>query len=335
LRGNSRACGGSGCSRNVRRNTLPLIKTIESVPKPYGFPQALGKSVLKPAFSLKSKVAVPKLQFWNSLIDKTNKKRYNTIMENQKYTDVNVSVINKWVKNGWEWGIPISHDAFLEAKSGECNVLLTPNKFVPKEWFPPLKEKKVLGLASGGGQQMPIFAALGADCTVLDYSEEQLANEKYVADRESYSITIVKADMTETFPFDNDEFDMIFHAISNCYVEDIYHIWNECHRTLKNGGVLIAGMGNGINYLFDDIEKLPLVVANKLPYNPLRNHEQYTKINFEFDNIQFSHSLEEQIGGQIKAGFILTDLYEDYDKVGVLKDYAPQYIATRSVKPMK
>jgi hypothetical protein len=31
------------------------------------FPQALGKSGLKPAFSLKSKVAVPKLQFWNSL----------------------------------------------------------------------------------------------------------------------------------------------------------------------------------------------------------------------------------------------------------------------------
>jgi hypothetical protein len=31
------------------------------------FPQALGKSGLKPAFSPKSKVAVPKLEFWNSL----------------------------------------------------------------------------------------------------------------------------------------------------------------------------------------------------------------------------------------------------------------------------
>jgi hypothetical protein len=31
------------------------------------FPQALGKSGLKPAFSRKSKVAVPKLKFWNSL----------------------------------------------------------------------------------------------------------------------------------------------------------------------------------------------------------------------------------------------------------------------------
>jgi hypothetical protein len=30
------------------------------------FPQALGKSGLKPAFSPKAKVAVPKLKFWNS-----------------------------------------------------------------------------------------------------------------------------------------------------------------------------------------------------------------------------------------------------------------------------
>jgi hypothetical protein len=30
------------------------------------FPQALGKIGPKPAFSLKSKVAVPELKFWNS-----------------------------------------------------------------------------------------------------------------------------------------------------------------------------------------------------------------------------------------------------------------------------
>ena len=53
-------------------------------------------------------------------------------------------------------------------------MVLTPTKPVPHEWFGELKGKKVLGLASGGGQQMPIFAALGASCTVLDYSPRQL-----------------------------------------------------------------------------------------------------------------------------------------------------------------
>jgi len=59
---------------------------------------------------------------------------------------------------------------FTSALNGNWSVLLTPTKPVPREWFPELKDCKVLGLASGGGQQMPIFAAAGADCTVLDYS---------------------------------------------------------------------------------------------------------------------------------------------------------------------
>ena len=257
-------------------------------------------------------------------------------MEKQKYTDINIALINKWVKNGLEWTLPpISHEDFMKAKNGDFSISLTPNKPVPKEWLPPLKGKKLLGLASGGGQQMPVFAALGADCTILDYSDEQLANEKLVSQRESYKINIVKADMTEKFPFGNSEFDIIFHPISNCYIEDVYHIWNECYRVLKDGGILIAGMGNGLVYLFDNVEKLPLVVANKLPYNPLKNPEQYKAINFEYDNIQFSHSLEELIGGQLKAGFTIADLYEDCDNVGVLREYVPQYIVTRAIKGIK
>ncbi|MDR2193365.1 MAG: class I SAM-dependent methyltransferase [Treponema sp.] len=254
-------------------------------------------------------------------------------MKQRKYTDLNVSVINKWVQNGWQWGTPISHEEFLKAKNGCCSILLSPNIYVPTEWFPPLNGKKLLGLACGGGQQMPVFAALGADCTVLDYSDEQLARERFVAERESYRIRIIKADMTERFPFPDELFDVIVHPVSNCYVEDVYHIWNECFRVLKKGGVLLAGMSNGICYLFDDIDTLPLVVTHKLPYNPLKDQNVYETLQWEDDAIQFSHSLEEQIGGQLKAGFILTDLYEDYDNEGVLRDYVPEYFVTRSVKP--
>ncbi|MDR1324934.1 MAG: class I SAM-dependent methyltransferase [Treponema sp.] len=254
------------------------------------------------------------------------------VMGGQKYTCLNAAMIDKWVRNGWEWGIPISHEDYLKARNGECHVLLTPRTYVPQEWFPALQGKKLLGLASGGGQQMPVFAALGADCTVLDYSDEQLASEKYISEREAYSINIVKADMTERFPFSDAEFDIIFHPVSNCYVEDVYHIWNECYRVLKDGGVLLAGMDNGIGFLFDDIENPPLVVVHKLPYNPLKNHTLLEKLNSEYDTIQFSHSLEEQLGGQLKAGFVLTNMYEDYDNTGVLREYAPQFIATRAIK---
>ena len=96
------------------------------------------------------------------------------------YQDINAVTIDRWVEEGWEWGIPVDHETFAKAKAGEWDMLLTPTKFVPHEWFGNLKGKKVLGLASGGGQQMPIFAALGADCTVLDYSERQLESERMV-----------------------------------------------------------------------------------------------------------------------------------------------------------
>ena len=100
------------------------------------------------------------------------------------YQDINSATIDRWIENGWEWGQPISHQCYLNALKGNWDVLLTPTKPVPHQWFGTLKVKKVLGLASGGGQQMPIFAALGARCTVLDYSIKQLESERMVAQRE-------------------------------------------------------------------------------------------------------------------------------------------------------
>jgi len=253
----------------------------------------------------------------------------------QNYTEQNAKAIDMWVDEGWEWGTPISHEIFEKAQNGDWVVFLTPIKPMPTKWFEPyyknskLTGVKLLGLASGGGQQMPVFAALGADCTILDNSQRQLDNEKLVAEREKYKINIVKADMTKRLPFDGESFDIIFHPVSNSYVEDVYHVWNECYRILKHGGILIAGMSNGFDYLFNDA----LVVTNKFPVNPLKDPEWYNKLSSPDDAIEFSHTMEEQIGGQLKAGFILTDLYEDMDSGSLLSKYNfPEYIATRAIK---
>lgn len=256
-------------------------------------------------------------------------------MDNLKYTEINSKTWDKWAESGCDWSIPISHEEYINAQNGNWGVYLTPCKFVPKEWFGNLDGINLLGLASGGGQQMPIFASLGADCTVFDYSDNQLKSETLVANRENYSINTVKGDMTKIFPFDDCSFDMIFHPVSNCYVENVYHVWNECFRVLKSGGILLAGFDNGMNYLFDDDGTLPLTVKNKLPFNPLKaSKKEYKRMVDNYEGIQFSHSLEEQIGGQLKAGFILTDLYEDRNRkgCGVLREYTPQYIATRAIK---
>jgi SAM-dependent methyltransferase len=253
--------------------------------------------------------------------------------DQSNYTEFNAKTIDGWVEEGWEWSVPITHEEFIDAQNGHWGVYLTPTKIVPKTWFPPFSGAKLLGLASGGGQQMPVFTALGAQCTVLDYSDKQLDRERLVAEREGYEIHIIKGDMTKRLPLQDECFDLIFHPVSNCYVEDVCHVWNECFRVLKKGGVLLGGMDNGLNFLFNDYDKL--VVENKLPFNPLKNPEQMELMIKENSGMQFSHFLEEQLGGQLKAGFILTDLYDDYDRPGDgrLHEFAPTHIATRAVKP--
>jgi len=73
------------------------------------------------------------------------------------YTDINSRTIDKWVDNGWEWSIPVSHEVYTEAQRGKWDVVLTPIRSVPHDWFSPFIQQerldgvKVLGLASGGG----------------------------------------------------------------------------------------------------------------------------------------------------------------------------------------
>ena len=247
------------------------------------------------------------------------------------YQELNAQTIDRWVREGWEWGVPIAPELYAAALRGQWDVLLTPTKAVPHAWFGPLRGRRVLGLASGGGQQMPIFAALGADCTVLDYSDAQLESERRVAAREGYAIRIVKADMTKPLPFADGAFDLIFHPVSNCYVEQVEPIWRECYRVLAPGGVLLAGLDNGINYLFagDDETR----VVNRLPFNPLKDPAQRRQLEEADCGIQFSHTLDEQLGGQLRAGFRLTDLYEDSNGEGRLHELGiPCYVATRAVK---
>ena len=252
-------------------------------------------------------------------------------MERLDYTAINARTIDRWVDEGWEWGVPVSHETFEQAKQGNWSILLTPTKPVPKTWFPPLEGARVLGLASGGGQQMPILAALGARCTVLDFSARQIESERLVAAREGYRIETVCADMTKPLPFADESFDLIMHPVSNCYIRDVLPVWRECFRVLRPGGLLMAGLDNGFNYLFNEDE--PDRVVNTLPFDPLANPAQMESLVRDDCGVQFSHTIGEQIGGQLQAGFRLLDLYDDTNGEGVLHEHgAPCFWATLARK---
>ncbi len=246
------------------------------------------------------------------------------------YKSINSKAFDRWIEEGWQWGTPITSEVFEKAKKGEWEVLLTPTKAVPRNWFGDLKGKKLLGLASGGGQQIPIFTAAGARCTVLDYSDKQLETEKQVAQREGYEVEIVKADMTKPLPFEDESFDIIFHPVSNDYIDEIEPLFGECYRILRKGGILLAGLGNGLNYVVDNDEER---IINALPFNPLLNEDHKKQLLDDDAGYQFSHTVAEQIGSQLKAGFILTHIEDDTNGEGRLHELnIPTYMMTRVVK---
>ena len=253
----------------------------------------------------------------------------NIVQYNKKAWDLEV-------ENGSPWSIPVTHQQIEDAKQGKFEILLTPSKPVPRAWFPELKCCRLLCLASGGGQQGPLLAAAGAKVTVFDNSPRQLAQDKLVAERENLDIRLVEGDMADLSVFKEGSFDFIVHPVSNCFVPDVRPVWKEAYRVLRPGGTLIAGFMNPIAYSFDEdlYEKGIFQVKYKIPYSDLTSISEEERLaRYKDDTIEFGHSLEDQIGGQLDAGFHLIGFYEDDWKEESISEYMPTFISTRAIKP--
>ena len=245
------------------------------------------------------------------------------------YQEINRAAMNGRVKSGWIWARPYSHEmveAILEGKEG---LHLTPNRIVPDSWFKGIKGLDFLGLASGGGQQMPIFSKLGANVTSFDISDEMLSLDKMVADREGAVLKTVQGDMTEGLPFPDGFFDLVFMPVCLCYVKEIDSIFKEIYRVLRTGGVLLTGQDNGMNYLVDDCD----MITGSFPYDPLSSPELMEECMKSGSGIQFSHTGGEILKSILSSGFTITDVYEDTNPEGILKERnIPSFIAMRAVK---
>lgn len=248
---------------------------------------------------------------------------------------------DRQVENGNRWTVPVGTEAIGSARKGEWTILLTPTKPVPRAWLPEIKGQHVLCLASGGGQQGPILAAAGAHVTVLDNSPKQLERDRLVAEREGLDIETVEGDMADLSMIFDHTFDIVVHPVSNVFAPDVRPVWREAFRVLHSEGVLIAGFDNPAIHLFDYAlaERTgKLEVKYALPYSDVEHLTEEEKKRYQEEGIPFlfSHTLEDQIGGQIAAGFVITGFYEDYDREdddSPIRNYMPSYIATRAVKP--
>ena len=240
------------------------------------------------------------------------------------------------VDNDNEWTRPVGTDVITRARAGDWSVVLVGHEPVPRDWFPAeLAGAAVLCLASGGGQQGPVLAAAGADVTVFDNSPRQLGRDEEVAAREGLAIRTVLGDMRDLSALPDASFDVVFNPVSNVFCPELAPVWRESFRVLRPAGILLAGFLNPDVFIFDvaALERDELVVRYSLPFSSLDLPEGEREQYYAGGPVEFSHSLTEQIGGQLASGFRLTHLTEAPHHADPTGRYMPGYFATRAFKP--
>lgn len=259
--------------------------------------------------------------------------------------DIDISAHNEraWdeeSREGSEWCTPVSTEVINRARKGYIELRLTPKRFVPSEWLTGIEGKRVLCLASGGGQQAPVLAAAGAHVISYDISREQLDKDLHVADRDGLKLQVVKGEMSDLSPFDDDSCDIIVNAVSDIFVSDISVVWKECRRVLRPGGELWSGMMNPSFFLFDHADAMrsgELIVKHSLPYSDTGSldDKELGRIIDDEVPLVWSHTLESLLGGLTDAGFHITAFYEDAwsDEATPLNRFTSTTFVVRALKP--
>jgi len=130
---------------------------------------------------------------------------------------------------------------------------------------------------------------------------------------------------------------MVIHPVSNLFVKDVHVVWREISRVLKNKGILIAGFTNPLLWIFDDnqeragnLDVKHSIPSSTLDYRPEDEVQDYIDSD---QTIEYAHTLEDQIRGQMDAGLVLTGFYEDdFGGSRIVDKHIKTLIATKSIK---
>jgi len=246
---------------------------------------------------------------------------------------------DRHVIQGNRWTVPVSPELIAAARRGEWSIVLTPQKPVPRTWFPDLRGLDVLALASGGGQQGPILAAAGANITVFDNSPSQLEQDRKVAAREGLVLSTVEGDMADLTRFGAGSFDLIVHPCANVFAPAVRPVWREAFRVLRRGGALLSGFCDPVLLALDQerVEREGvLVIKHAVPYSDLTSGDDASRAAYlaKGEPLEFGHSLQDQIGGQCDAGFVIAGFYDDvFGGADPVSRMLSCFHATRAVKP--
>ncbi len=176
--------------------------------------------------------------------------------------------------------------------------------------------KNLLCLAAGGGRQSSLYAAAGANVTVVDLSGAMLELDRQVAAQRGYPIRLFEASMEHLPMLRDGEFDIVIHPVSTCYVPSVMPVFREVGRVTRPGGIYISQHKQPIS-LQASVDPLPQggysvlhPYYRKTPVPPPRSDSPASRRLRERGAVEFLHRWEQLIGGMCRAGFVIEDLSE-------------------------
>ncbi len=175
---------------------------------------------------------------------------------------------------------------------------------------------RVLCLAAGGGRQGPLYAAAGAQVTVVDLSPAMLELDRQVAQERRLDLRTVQTSMEQMPMFADASFDCVIHPVSTCYVPQVMPVFREVARVLRGGGLYISQhktptslqasyqIGSEHGYVL----RHPYYTREPVP--PPQEASWSSERLREAGATEYLHRWEELIGGMCRAGFMIEDLTE-------------------------
>ncbi|TWT85798.1 Ubiquinone biosynthesis O-methyltransferase [Posidoniimonas polymericola] len=169
---------------------------------------------------------------------------------------------------------------------------------------------RVLCLAAGGGRQSVLFAAAGAEVTVLDVSPEMLAHDRRAAAERGLAVRVVEGTMEDLSAFATGGFDLVAQPVSTCYVPDVVRVYRQVARVVRPGGLYLSQHKSPVSQQATDQPAAggytvaePYYREGPLPAAaPGRLREAGT--------LEYLHRWEQLIGGMCLAGFAIEGLVE-------------------------
>lgn len=174
-----------------------------------------------------------------------------------------------------------------------------------------VRGKRLLCLAAGGGRQGPIYAAAGAEVTVVDISPAMLELDRVVAEQRQLKVQTLEASMDNLLALPDDSFDIVIHPVSTCYVRDIRPVYQEVARVIVAGGIYISQHKQPTS-LQSDIEPVGGAYRIRHGYYDQQPIAATAKPNLvrEEGTLEYVHRWDQIIGAMCTAGFSIQALTE-------------------------